>query len=193
MAHLPEFLELYFPRLHAAIDWTQPPEWKNQELDELKLEPTARTKNIIDLLVKVRLRNGCEQIIYLHLEVQSQPMADFARRTFHCFHGISRATGMDVVSAAILADLQAGWKPDTYEYRRLGCEIVFRFPVCKLLEKLPEWEGQQSLPVLAARAQIAALKHRGQPQELLKVRIGFIRDLRAQTKLETIYHREHRK
>ena len=180
MAHLPEFLELYFPHLHAAIDWTQPPEWKNQELNELKLEPNARTKNIIDLLAKVRLRDRTERIIYLHLEVQSHPLADFARRTFHCFHGISRATGLDVVSAAILADLKPGWKPDTYRYQCLGCEVEFRFPVCKLLERIPEWEGRQSLPALAARAQIAALRHRGNPAELLKARFSFIKDLRRQ-------------
>jgi hypothetical protein len=69
-----------------------------------------------------------------------------------------RDSGGDVVTLAVLADLQADWKPDTYRYSRLGCEVMFRFPVCKLLEILPSLEEDTSLPALAAKAQIAAIR-----------------------------------
>jgi len=88
---------------------------------------------------------------------------DFSARLHACFQGLSRATGGDVVTLAVLADLQAGWKPDTYRYSRLGCEVTFRFPVCKLLEILPSLVEDTSLPALAAKAQIAALQTSANP------------------------------
>jgi hypothetical protein len=39
-------------------------------------------------------------------KVQSLPEKDFAARLHACFQGLSRATGGDVVTLAVLADLQ---------------------------------------------------------------------------------------
>ena len=109
--------------------------------------------------------DGGSQTLFLHLEVQSSKEDDFPRRVFHCFHGIRRACGEDVISLAILADLDPHWRPAEYLYERLGCEIVFRFPCCKLLDILPRLEEDFSLPALAAKAQIAALQTSRNPDK----------------------------
>lgn len=113
---------------------------------------------------------GGPQTIYLLIEVQSFAEEDFAARLHACFQGLSRATGGDVVTLAVLADLQAGWKPNTCRSSRLGCEVTFRFPVCKLLEILPSLEDDTSLPALAAKAQIAALQTSANPDLRLAAR-----------------------
>ena len=154
--HLREVLSCYFPGVADAIDWSAPVRFLDQELRQLGISD-ATPGNRVDLLVEVRTFEGGRQTIYLHLEVQSFAEEDFTARLHACFQGLSRATGGDVVTLAVLADLQAGWKPDTYRYSRLGCEVTFRFPVCKLLEILPSLDEDTSLPALAAKAQIAAL------------------------------------
>jgi hypothetical protein len=161
-AHLREVLACYFPGVAAAVDWAAPVRFLDQELRQLRIAE-ATPGNRVDILVEVMTFEGGRQTIYLHLEVQSFAEEDFAARLHACFQGLSRATGGDVVTLAVLADLQAGWKPDTYRYSRLGCEVTFRFPVCKLLEILPSLEEDTSLPALAAKAQIAALQTSANP------------------------------
>lgn len=50
--YFPEFLQFFFPNVHAAIDWHQPHEFLDKELQ--KIVPAAeRSKRFADKLVKV--------------------------------------------------------------------------------------------------------------------------------------------
>jgi hypothetical protein len=173
---LREVLACYFPAVAAAVDWSEPARFLDQELRELRIAEDA-VGNRVDVLVEVRTLEGETQVIYLHMEVQSFQEEEFPARLHACFQGLSRATGCDVVTLAVLADLRADWKPDTYRYSRLGCEVTFRYPVCKLLEILPRLEDDISLPALAAKAQIAALKTSRNPDLRLAARLRLARSL----------------
>lgn len=83
----------------------------------------------------------------------------------------------DVISLVILADLNPDWKPEEYRYERLGCEVTFRFPCCKLLEILPRLEHDDSLPALAAKAQIEALRTSRDPDKRRAARWRLTRKL----------------
>jgi len=161
---LPEILSCYFPEISAAIDLRKPPEFLEQELRELLIADPEGI-NRVDLLIKVATLDGGSQTLYVHLEVQSFKEEDFPRRVFHCFHGIRRSCGEDVISLVILADLDPEWMPQEYTYERLGCSISFRFPCCKLLEILPRLDEDFTLPALAAKAQIAALQTSRDPDK----------------------------
>ena len=174
---LSEILACYFPAVCAAIDWSQEPVFLDQELRELLLAEPDGPENRVDFLVRVAMCDGGSQTLFLHLEVQSSKEDDFPRRVFHCFHGIRRACGEDVISLAILADLDPHWMPTEYLYERLGCEIVFRFPCCKLLDILPRLAEDFSLPALAAKAQIAALQTSRNPDKRSAARWQLTRSL----------------
>ena len=173
---LPEILACYFPAVGAAIDWSQPPEFRDQELRELLIEAPEGSSRV-DVLIRVAMCDGGSQTLYLHLEVQSSKEEDFSLRVFHCFHGIRRACGENVISLAILADLDPHWRPAEYRYERLGCEVAFRFPCCKLLDILPGLAEDFSLPALAAKAQIAALQTSRNPDKRSAVRWLLTRSL----------------
>lgn len=157
--HLKELLELYFPDVAAAIDWSIPPEVLEQDLRELGIadEPAD---NRVDFLVKVRALDGQEALLYLHIEVQSRREAGFEARLFEYYHRIRSRCGPNVVSMAILADLDASWHPTEYRAGQLGCEVRFRFPICKLLDLLPRIGDAEGLAGLAAIAQIEGLRTR---------------------------------
>lgn len=175
-ARLKAALWCYFPAIALAIDWSFPPEFLDQELRELAIDEVAQD-NRVDLLVKVRTIDGRSQLLYLHIEVQSFREERFPLRVFRYFHGIRSACGEDVVTLIILADLDSDWRPQEYRYERLGCEVVFRFPCCKLLDILPELENDHSLPALAAKAQIAALRTSRSPDQRLSARWKLTRSL----------------
>ena len=77
--YLRQIIERYFPAVAAAIAWEHPPVWSNKELSQI-LGQTGRRNRTVDLLVKLRLRDGGEQWILLHLEIQTFYEEDFADR-----------------------------------------------------------------------------------------------------------------
>ena len=77
--HLAEFVEKYFPTEHAAIDWSHEPQWYDKELSQVLGQSGQRNRRV-DLLARVRLQNGQEQWILLHLEIQTSYEPDFAVR-----------------------------------------------------------------------------------------------------------------
>ncbi len=68
--YLPEFLRKFFPDLFDLVDWGGEPEWLDKEISQV-LGQSGRRNREVDVLVKVRLRDGQPQWILFHLEVQS--------------------------------------------------------------------------------------------------------------------------
>ena len=77
--HLAEFVERYFPAEYAAIDWNHEPEWCDKELSQV-VSQAGRRNSAVDLLVRVHLRTGQEQLILLQLEIQTSDEERFAAR-----------------------------------------------------------------------------------------------------------------
>lgn len=174
--HFAECLACYFPLVAEAIDWSHAPVFLDQELKELAITEES-TGNRVDVLVEVRLLTGKRQLVHLHMEVQSAYEEGFAARVHGCFQGICRGTGRDVVTLVILADLNAGWKPQSFDYELLGCGLTFHFPVCKILEILPQLQQDDRLPALAGVAQIEALRTSSNPDKRLAARWRLTRRL----------------
>jgi predicted transposase YdaD len=86
------------------------------------------------VLVQVWSRQGREQWVLLHVEVQAQRDPEFPRRMFDYYSRICQRYNRPVASLAILADAHPGWKPARFQQALWGCESQLRFPVCKLLD-----------------------------------------------------------
>ena len=65
---------------------------------------------MVDKLVKVWLRNGQENWLLLHIEVQSQEEGGFPLRMFAYNYRIFDRYNRDVVSVAVLGDDRANWR-----------------------------------------------------------------------------------
>jgi hypothetical protein len=119
----------------------------------------------VDVLVKVRLRNGQEQWILVHLEIQSSHEEGFASRISLYNAGIYWICQQRVLTLVMLADLRRGWVPHEDVFQIGTFEYRLRFPVCKLIDRLDtDLRDDHSLPVLVARAQIEALRTAGDPE-----------------------------
>ena len=161
---LREFLAKYFPLVYTAVDWTCEPEWCDKELSQVIGQSGKRNRRV-DVLVKVRLRNGQEQWILVHLEIQSSHEEGFASRISLYNAGIYWICQRRVLTLVVLADLQRGWVPDEDVFQVGPFESRLKFPVCKLIDRLEtDWRDDDSPPVLVARAQIEALRTAGDPE-----------------------------
>ncbi|MGM0489324.1 MAG: DUF4351 domain-containing protein [Planctomycetota bacterium] len=175
--HLREILVKYLPAIAAAIDWRHPPQWSDKELSRILRQRRRRPKSV-DTLVKVRLLNGAEQWILLHLEIQSSREAGFEFRIFRYNSGLVWIYDQRVVTVVILADLDETWRPEEDIFRLGDFESRLRFPVCKLIDRLDsDWRDDHSLPVQVARAQIAALRTAGDPTGRYGAKWQLVRNL----------------
>lgn len=131
------FMEIVFPDVAADIDWTRPIEFLESELQQI--HPDAATgRRTVDKLVAVHRRDGTRRRLLIHLEFQSQRDAAFERRMFEYFYRILDRMDEPLASLAVLGDDSPKWRPNEYRRSEAGCELVFRFPTCKLLDLEPE-------------------------------------------------------
>jgi hypothetical protein len=170
-------LRIYFPAMHAAIDWTVEPKWCDKELSQV-VGRARRRNQPVDVLVQVRLLSGAEQWILLHLEIQSSPERGFERRIARYNSGLFWTHNQRVVTLVVLADLNEDWRPSEDVFCVADFESRLRFPTCKLLDRLEtDWRDDDSLPVQVARAQIEALRTAGDPEGRYRAKWRLVRKL----------------
>lgn len=93
-----------------------------------KLEEVAKDATIgrrfADKLVKVHLKNGREEWVLIHIEVQSQE-EDFAMRMYIYHYRIYDKYKKSVASLAILGDEKESWRPSSFSYSLFGCSLWY--------------------------------------------------------------------
>jgi len=133
-----DFLAWFFPKVHAGIDWAQGYEFLDQELAQVTRDAELGRRRV-DKLARVTGRDGEEDWVWVHIEVQGARQREFAERMFVYHYRLFDRYRKPVVSLAVLADLEAAWRPRTYRYRRWGCGLAFLFPVAKVLDWRNRW------------------------------------------------------
>ena len=166
------FLEVTFPDVAAGIDWSVQPESLEQELREITPASEIGAKRV-DKLLKVRLLDGTDQWLYVHIEVQMHHDPDLPKRLFIYHYRIFDKYGVSPLTLAILGDTSRKWRPTSYRYESLGCGITFLFRICKTIDfegKLddPRYRHQQVLFIIAAH--LGTQQHRRNPQNLFDCR-----------------------
>lgn len=79
--YFPQFLEFFFPQIHAEIDWSRGWTFLDKELQQV-VRDADLGRRLVDKLVKVWKLDGTETAILIHIEVQGQRESDFAERMF---------------------------------------------------------------------------------------------------------------
>ncbi len=167
------FLEVTFPDVAAGIDWTIQPKSLEQELLEITPASEIGAKRV-DKLLKVRLLDGTDQWLYIHIEVQMHHDPGLTRRLFIYQYRIFDKYGVHPLTLAILGDTSRKWRPTSYRYQSLGCRITFHFRICKTIDfkdKLdnPRYRHQQAIFIIAAH--LGTQQHRRSPQKLSDYRL----------------------
>lgn len=175
--HFPMFLESFFPGVHGEIDWSTSIEWYDKELSQIVGQSQLRNSRV-DVLAKVRLKTGALKWILVHLEIQSTYESGFAQRVSLYNSGLHWMFQSEVVTLVILADLRKNWRPESHKFELADFSRSIQFPTCKLIVELDSnWWGNHSLPVILARAQIAALKTSSDPEGRFSAKLNLVRSL----------------
>ncbi|MES1988910.1 MAG: hypothetical protein V4440_12940 [Pseudomonadota bacterium] len=117
-------------------------------------------------LFKVYFKDGREQWVLVHIEVQGKPDEDFPKRMFTYAYRTFDKYQKPVISCAILTDDRKDWRPDRYEMETGGCYLGLKFLVVKLLdyrEKEAELDASGNIFASVILAQLKALEIKSKP------------------------------
>ena len=163
-ALFPQFIEFFLPPLFGEIDWQRKPEFLDTELRRISYRIKGNRRNTADFLVKVWRLDGAEQIFIIHVELQAQKQTIFPMRMFlYNVRGFDRYR-CPVISLAVLADLDANWRPDRFAYGAPGFENQFVYAMKKLLDfadRQSELEASDNPFALTVPAHLKTQETRG--------------------------------
>ena len=129
----PEFVAFHFADAHARIDWMRGYTFLDKELQQIAHDaPTGRRH--VDKLARVFGRDGSEEWVCIHIEIQGQHDAAFAERMFVYNYRIYDRHRRPVASLAVLADNDPTWRPDRFAFELFGCRHSLHYPVAKLTD-----------------------------------------------------------
>jgi hypothetical protein len=132
--YFPWFMAFFFPQAYEEIDWSRPYEVLDKELQQVTRE-AEQGRRVADMLFKIWLKDGREEWVLVHVEVQSQFDTEFPRRMFVFNYRLFDLYNRVVVSLAVLGDEDCpNWLPNRFGYQRWGCRVEMEFPVVKLLD-----------------------------------------------------------
>ncbi len=176
--YFPQFMAFFFPAIDKDIDWRQPYEFLDKELEKL-VRDSEIGRRLVDKLVKVYLNDGKSACLLIHIEVQGYSDIKFEERMYIYHYRIFDRYQEEVVSLAVLTDGDARFRPTNYQQTRWGFELTFRFPIIKLLDYNSQWETLEADPnpfAVVVMAQLKVLELRG-ANELLAWKLRLVRML----------------
>jgi len=133
-----DFIRFFCPQADGEIEWNRGFEFLDKELQQV-VRDAEMGRRLADKLVKVWRTGGEEAWVLIHLEVQSQEESGFTERMFVYHYRIYDRYKRRVASIAILGDERRSWRPNQFELELWGCEVVFKFPVVKLIDYQQQW------------------------------------------------------
>jgi hypothetical protein len=149
----PEFLKYFFPNAEDLFDFSLGVSFLDKELEQLFPEGDTQNRRA-DKLAKVYLKNGVEQWVLVHIEIQGYWDEHFSERMYQYFYRIRDRHKQSVVAFAILTDNNVNYRPAEYRYELLGTELVYRYNFLKLSDYSPA-DFQQSNSLFAIALETA--------------------------------------
>jgi hypothetical protein len=177
--YFPEFMAFYFPEAYACFDWSQGYTFLEQELRSV-IHDAALGKRHMDKMAQMKLNNGEERWIYVHVEIQAGHDSDFARRMFTYNYRIFDKYDRPVGSFAVLADDNQQWCPDHFGYEVGGSRHYLEFPVVKLLrysDQIDELLISENPFALVTAAHLKTQATRGNNGNRYQAKFTFMRQL----------------
>ena len=132
-SYFPQFMAFFFPEAYCEIDWDRGFDFLDGELQQVTREAETG-KRIVDKLVKVYLRNGQENWVLIHIEIQNQKENEFSDRVYIYSTRLFDKFRRPIASFAVLGDGDRSWRPQSFQQEVLGSRHDFSFQIAKLLD-----------------------------------------------------------
>ncbi len=167
--YLKDFFDYCLPAVSAQIDWSRP--WTSLDKEFQSITKGESGKRLVDKLFKVYRKDGMEQWVLIHIEVQNEPEKEFPQRMFTYHYRIYDRYQQPIVSCAILTDDHRDWRPAHYTVGFAGSYIKSEFLVVKpidYIDKIDELESSNNPFASVILIQLEMLKNKSRPVDQRK-------------------------
>ena len=174
-----DLLRFVFPNADRVFDMKRGFEFLDKELAEMYPEPDRRSDTkFVDKLVKVFQRNGSEEWVLCHVEVQGANDKEFAKRMFKYYARIFDRFDRRMTAIAIFTGADGKKLPGIYVQKYMGSELSYKYNTLCILDyedrDLAAMKNPFALVMLAGKK--ALLKGENLDEILLKDKL-FIANL----------------
>lgn len=147
------FLHFLTPKLYEDIDISKSVSFLDKEMEQL-FQVSIKGAKYVDKLAQVFLKDGSEQWILIHIEVQGEAEEDFSKRMFRYFYRIFDKYDRPIVSMAILTGKESIPEEGRFDSKVHGSGVEFRYLSFRLIDydrkKLEEDDDPVALIILAS-------------------------------------------
>ncbi|MBQ7151921.1 MAG: hypothetical protein IJR94_06665 [Synergistaceae bacterium] len=173
-----EILKRFLPKLYKDADLNREPEFLDKEFRDLlgdsEFEDEKAPKRFVDNLLRIFLKDGGEEWVLLHIEIQGPGGENFSLRMFRYYCLIFTHHNRAPVALAILTAKRPKKEsvPGIYEKNLYGTEVLYKYNVVKAYELSDEeLTASDSLVDLF----IYALKIEERYKKSEKIKFGYAR------------------
>ncbi|MEK7273882.1 MAG: Rpn family recombination-promoting nuclease/putative transposase [Candidatus Desantisbacteria bacterium] len=142
----PQLLCFFIPDLYEDADLSRGVDFLDKEMEQLSIISVKGAK-YVDKLAKVYLKNGNEQWILVHIEVQGQQDKEFSLRMFRYFYRIFDRYGKKIVSMSILTGSEKDTGEGKCELKSYGSGVEFKYLSFRLMDYDKEKLSQDFNPI----------------------------------------------
>ena len=158
-----DILEKFMPSLYDKADLTREPENLDKELRDLMPEEPKAPARYVDTLMKIFLKDGKEEWVLLHVEIQGRGGENISRRMFRYYCLIFTHHDVNPAALAILTAKRpkSEGEPGIYKAGVFGTIVEYKYNVIKAYElDDEELKAGNSIVDLFVYAVKIAYKHR---------------------------------
>jgi predicted transposase/invertase (TIGR01784 family) len=175
-----DLLRFVFPRAERIFDLKRGFEYLDKELAAMNPKPDRKSDTrFVDKLVKVYLRDGSEEWILCHVEVQGADDKDFAKRMFKYYARVFDRFDKPLTAIAIFTGKDGKSLPGMYIRKYEGAELTYKYNTLCILDygdrSLAANRNPFALVMLAAKK--ALLSGKDLDQVLLKEKLAIAKML----------------
>ena len=129
-----EALKILVIELYEAADRRVGPVFLEQELQKITFDLGEGT-NRTDLLVRIKLKNGCDELILSHLEIQGEGGGNMTVRMYRYKEMIHLRYGEEPIGVAVTTAPRPRGEKTFYSWKRFGVKVAYEYlnvPVIEL-------------------------------------------------------------
>jgi hypothetical protein len=119
-----DFLWFFLPELAEQVDFSVPHEFLEQEL---KAAVTDKNTKSADKLVKVKLKNGEEKWIFVHIEFENSAKKNIGERMYGYHSRIREKFGKEITAIVVFTGRHIPKNSTYYKYEVFGTTIFYKF------------------------------------------------------------------
>ena len=132
-----ELLKSLLPTLYAVADLTKEPVFLDKELrDVLHISDDQDSPRFVDVLLKIPLKDGGEEWVLLHIEVQGKGCDDISyRMALYCCLIFSHHYRMPVALAILTAPRPEKEPLGIYTEEQCGTQLTYRYNCFEIMNQ----------------------------------------------------------